>query len=102
MNKLYTVNKSPFERPALETCLRLAKPGGAVLLIEDGVYAALKGTAKSALIDANQGDMKFYVLDSDLEARGLAEKPLIDGVETVDYGGFVDLVCKYDSVHSWL
>jgi len=27
---------------------------------------------------------------------------MIDGVETVDYGGFVDLVCEHDSVHSWL
>jgi len=102
MSMLYTVNKSPFERPTLETCLRLAKPGSAVLLIEDGVYAALAGTAKSALVEANQGDVTFYVLDSDIDARGLAEKPLIDGVESVDYGGFVDLVEKHDSVHAWL
>ncbi len=102
MSMLYTVNKSPFERPALETCLRLATAGGAVLLIEDGVYAALKGTAKSALVEAHQGDLSFYVLDSDLDARGLADKPLIDGISRVDYGGFVDLVEKHDSVHAWL
>ena len=102
MSMLYTVNKSPFERPALETCLRLAKPGSAVLLIEDGVYAALAGTAKSALVEANQGDLTFYVLDSDIDVRGLAEKPLIAGVESVDYGGFVDLVEKHDAVHAWL
>ena len=44
---LHTVNKSPFENRALETCLRLARQGSAVLLIEDGVYAAAKGTAAS-------------------------------------------------------
>ncbi len=102
MSMLHTVNKSPFERPALETCLRLAKPGAAVLLIEDGVYAALAGTAKSALIEANQGALSFYVLDTDLDARGLTEKPVINGVERVDYGGFVDLVEKHDAVHAWL
>ena len=35
---LHTVNKSPFERNSLEACLRLAQPGSAVLLMEDGVY----------------------------------------------------------------
>lgn len=102
MSMLHTVNKSPFERPALESCLRLATPGAAVLLLEDGVYAALAGTAKSGLVEGRNGDLKFYVLGSDLDARGLSEKPVIDGVETVDYGGFVDLVAAHDAVHSWL
>lgn len=102
MSMLHTVNKSPFERGSLGTCLRLAKSGAAVLLIEDGVYAALAGTAKSALIEGRMGDLKFYVLDTDIDARGLSEKPMIDGVERVDYGGFVDLVEQHDAVHSWL
>jgi tRNA 2-thiouridine synthesizing protein B len=42
---LHTVNKSPFERNTLESCLRHAKNGSAVLLIEDGVYAAIAGSA---------------------------------------------------------
>jgi tRNA 2-thiouridine synthesizing protein B len=102
MSMLHTVNKSPFERGALESCLRLAKSGAAVLLIEDGVYAALADTAKSELIEGRKADLKFYVLDTDLDARGLSEKPTIDGVETVDYGGFVDLVAEHDAVQSWL
>ncbi|MGD8498050.1 MAG: sulfurtransferase complex subunit TusB, partial [Chromatiales bacterium] len=47
MSMLHTVNKSPFDRNTLDACLRLAKPGSAVLLIEDGVYAATKGTNAS-------------------------------------------------------
>ena len=42
---LHTVNKSPFEHNGLATCLRYARPGSAVLLIEDGVYAATRDTA---------------------------------------------------------
>jgi tRNA 2-thiouridine synthesizing protein B len=42
---LHTVNKSPFEHSALDTCLRYAREGASVLLIEDGVYAAARGTA---------------------------------------------------------
>ncbi len=102
MSMLHTVNKSPFERNALESCLRMATPGSAVLLMEDGVYAALAGTAKSALVEGRQGELNFHVLAADLDARGLAEKPLIDGVETVDYSGFVDLVTANDAMQAWL
>ena len=34
---LHIVNKSPLDRPSLDTCLATAQPGGAILLIEDGV-----------------------------------------------------------------
>ena len=34
MATLHTVNKSPFERNTLESCLRLAKKGSAVLLLK--------------------------------------------------------------------
>ena len=44
MTMLHTVNKSPFERNTLETCLSLAKKGSSILLFEDGVYAAVKGS----------------------------------------------------------
>ena len=37
---LHIVNKSPLERNALESCLRVAQ-GGALLLTEDAVYAAM-------------------------------------------------------------
>ena len=40
-------------------------------------------------------------LQPDLDARGMTAK-LIPGVSTVDYGGFVDLVEKYNTSHSWL
>jgi len=45
MSILHTVNKSPFERNSLESCLKFAKQGDHVLLFEDGVYAVLKGTS---------------------------------------------------------
>ncbi len=99
---LHTVNKSPFERNTLESCLRLARKGSGVLLIEDGVYAALKGSAVSDVVAKRTEDFKFFVLAPDIEARGIGEMPLIDGVEAIDYGGFVDLVAEYDAVHSWL
>ncbi len=39
MTMLHTVNKSPFEKTSLDSCLRFAQEGSAILLLEDGVYA---------------------------------------------------------------
>ena len=102
MSMLHLINKSPFERTALSSCLRLAQPGGSILLIEDGVYAALKEAACAEEVVGRVGDFSFYVLGPDVAARGLGDKPLIDGFTVVDYEGFVDLVAEHDATQSWL
>jgi tRNA 2-thiouridine synthesizing protein B len=52
---LHTVNKSPFEKNSLETCLRLADSNSSILLIEDGVYGALKNTLyEKSIIEAQK------------------------------------------------
>jgi len=99
---LHTVNKSPLERNTLDSCLRLAKSGSAILLIEDGVYGALRGTSAASKISARANDFKFYVLGPDMAARGLGEAPLVDGITVVDYGGFVDLVAEHEAQQAWL
>lgn len=102
MAMLHTVNKSPTDRDSLEACVRLAKKGGSVLLIEDGVYGAMKGTVKSDTISNAMNDLSFYVLGPDMKARGIDEGKLIDGIKVVDYNGFVDLVAEHDVTQSWL
>lgn len=98
---LHIVNKSPSERNSLDSCLRLATKGSAVLLIEDAVYAATKGTAAAAKLQAAMADLKVYALAPDLNARGVADR-VLEGVKLVDYGGFVDLVAEHNTCQSWL
>ena len=102
MSILHTVNKSPFEKSTFKSCIDHAKSGDAVLLIEDGVYAATRGTTAQSLITARNGDLALYALGADLEARGISEGSLIEGISVVDYGGFVDLVTKHDVSQAWL
>lgn len=99
---LHLVNKSPFERNSLDSCLRLAKPGSSVLLIEDAVYAALENTAHSSKVASRTSDLSFYVLAPDLAARGLNDAALIKAIAVVDYEDFVDLVAQHEASHSWL
>jgi tRNA 2-thiouridine synthesizing protein B len=102
MSDLHTVNKSPFEKNALDSCLKFAQPGSAILLIEDGVYGAVKGTAAETKIRDALAKHKVYALGPDLRARGMAEDRVIEGVGLVDYAGFVDLVESNDKVQAWL
>lgn len=99
---LHIVNKSPFERNTLDSCLRVAKSGSSVLLIEDGVYAALQNAAHAEKISGRLADFSFFALGPDIAARGLSDKLLIEGVAVVDYEGFVDLVAESDVTQSWL
>jgi tRNA 2-thiouridine synthesizing protein B len=99
---IHTINKSPFERNALDSCLRLSVKGSPILLIEDGVLAATKGTSVSDKVAAAQDDHAMFVLGPDLQARGLSEDDVADGITVVDYGGFVDLVVEHGTVQSWL
>jgi len=99
---LHVVNKSPFERNALESCLRVAKDGSSILLTEDGIYGATRGTRLQSTMEQAVGKFKLHVLGPDLDARGISRDKVIAGISVVDYAGFVDLVTTNDTVQSWL
>ncbi len=101
MSILHTVNKSPFERTALQSCLRFAQSGSAILLLEDGIYGALKGTSVTDLVKSVLNTTPVYALWPDLEARGMQER-VIEGIKLIDYDGFVDLTAQHGAVQAWL
>lgn len=97
---LNIVNKSPLDRGSLDSCLQSAE-SGAILLIEDGVYAATRGSIGETKLKAATGKFKLFALGPDMEARGIADRAM-EGVTLVDYAGFVDLVAEYNTCQSWL
>jgi tRNA 2-thiouridine synthesizing protein B len=99
---LHLVNKSPTDRNAFDTCFRMANPGDSILLIEDGVYAALAKAEFAKKITDRLDNYSFYVLGPDVSARGLDDTPLIEDISVVDYEGFVDLVTENEVTQSWL
>jgi tRNA 2-thiouridine synthesizing protein B len=102
MPTLHTVNKSPYERNALKSCLEHSRAGDIVLLIEDGVLAAHKCGAFSQELSEKKSTGPVYALSSDLAARGIKTADVAEGIEIVDYAGFVDLATKAKRVCAWL
>ncbi len=102
VSTLHTVNNSPFENNSLKSCLDHMKAGDALLLIEDGVVGARRASAIADGVKKAMGDCKIYALGPDLAARGMNADTVIDGIELVDYGGFVDLAVQHERTQAWL
>ena len=77
----------------LDRCLGRATAESTLLLLEDGVYAAL--TPRDIPTRA------FYVLAEDLAARGLERGDLAPGITALDIKGFVALTVAHSPVVSW-
>jgi tRNA 2-thiouridine synthesizing protein B len=96
---LYTINKSPLMFGNLKSLLGIAPADEPILLYEDGVYAAVSGAASEELVKQALEQHPVYALQADLEARGLMR--LVDGIQVIDYDGFVELVERHHVV-PWL
>ena len=97
---LHIINKSPLTNCSLDSCLRVAQAGD-ILLIEDAVYAATTGNAFEGKIREAMKRFKVHVLQPDIDARGFTGR-IIEGVTSVDYGGFVELTATNKTCQSWL
>ncbi len=98
---LHTINQSPDTGNQLLACVSRALPDSAIILYEDGVYAALDKIAARPNIELQKLDCKLYAVRDDCEARGLQQAALSKMVKLIDYPEFVELVTQYDVVQAW-
>lgn len=91
---LHTLNAAP-SSAAFRECCDVAQGEDAILLLGDGVYAAVASTALESLRSAGA---TVYALEADMRAAGLTA---IDEVESVDMDGFVALTERYERQQAW-
>lgn len=103
MSTLHLVSTAPTAGSALADCLRVAASGDTLLLLQDGVYAAVaQAPVPSALLrEAAATGVGLYALLPDIDARGLAGR-LHPGFRLVDDNGFVELTERHPRTISWL
>lgn len=94
---LHTLRHSPWQCDIAEL-LRMLQPGDDLLLIQDGVIAALEGGRYLESLLA--APITVYVLEEDIHARGLSAQ-ISGSVVRVGYTDFVRLTVKHPSQMSW-
>ena len=95
---LHTLNCSADSGAAFNNCLRFISAPAALLLIEDGVYAATQ--AQVQLFEKLDPQIDCFVLKADVEARGLGQ--LLDPRFTpISDQQFVELSLRCHKVQSW-
>ena len=93
---LHTLNASPGSG-AFDDCLRAITADDALLLLGDGVYAAMAHSRAWERLRACGAPL--YVLRADASAAGVL--PLLEEIEVVDMDGFVALTERYPRQLAW-
>ena len=94
---LHTLSTSPWHAD-IAAMLRLIKEGDELLLLSDGVIAAV---AQGRFLEILQSaPISLYALQDDIEARGLAGQ-IADSVVRVGYTDFVSLTVKHEGQLAW-
>jgi tRNA 2-thiouridine synthesizing protein B len=93
---LHILNKSPFSLSSCLDAFALLNKGDVLLLIEDGVYNALIGSAYLL----KNSDISIFALQDDIIARGIQNK-LLPEVKLIDYKDFVELTIQYYPINNW-
>jgi tRNA 2-thiouridine synthesizing protein B len=97
MTMLYIIKRSPFQNIDLERIALIAQEGAHIMLIQDAVLTAADSEVNRRMLDRFKANgVSVHALREDLSARGV--KRTLDGVDVVDYGGWIDLVEAHNPV----
>ncbi|WP_312227977.1 sulfurtransferase complex subunit TusB [Pseudescherichia sp.] len=94
---LHTLRHSPWQCD-IATLLRTMQEGDDLLLLSDGVAAAVKGSRYLDLLLA--APISVYALQEDVDARGLSGQ-ISNSVVLVSYTDFVSLTVKHAAQIAW-
>lgn len=81
-----------FSEQGFAACCANRAAAEPLVLIGDGVYAAVTAPAATA---------PLLAIDADLLLRGIAQAQLPENVSSVDWPGLVALVCAHGPTVSW-
>ncbi len=96
MKTILFLNKLDPQAISLAEALREKGEEVDAVLIQDAVYLALRGGRYSADVErAAENGVRFYLLENDVEKRGIRHKLTADP-ELVDYDALVELLLRED------
>lgn len=81
--------------------MRFTQSGDVILLIEDGVIAAIRNTEPALLLETKLNHLSVYALKPDVKARGLLEQ-VSSTIQLIDYSEFVELTVLHTPIQTWI
>lgn len=94
---LHTLSHSPWQCD-IDGLLRMLAEGDELLLIQDGVLAAIEGSRFVEKL--NNAPITVSALKEDIAARGLVGQ-ISAKIDVVSYNDFVNLTVKHTTQMSW-
>lgn len=94
---LHTLRHSPWQCD-IKGLLRMLGEGDDLLLIQDGVLAAIEGSRFVEIL--NNAPITVSALKEDIDARGLVGQ-ISAKIDAVSYTDFVNLTVKHTTQMSW-
>ncbi|WP_368544974.1 sulfurtransferase complex subunit TusB [Enterobacter soli] len=94
---LHTLSHSPWQCD-IEALLRMLREGDDLLLIQDGVLAAIEGSRFVEIL--TNAPISVSALKEDLDARGLIGQ-ISAKIDVVGYNDFVNLTVSHASQMNW-
>jgi len=94
---LHTLSHSPWQCD-IDALMRMLREGDALLLMQDGVLAALEGSRFVEIL--NSAPISVSALKDDLDARGLSGQ-ISAKIDVIGYTEFVNLTVKHASQMNW-
>ncbi|WP_333902427.1 sulfurtransferase complex subunit TusB [Enterobacter wuhouensis] len=94
---LHTLSHSPWQCD-IDALMRMLREGDALLLMQDGVLAALEGSRFVEIL--NRAPISVSALKDDLDARGLSGQ-ISAKIDVIGYTEFVNLTVKHASQMNW-
>lgn len=96
---LHIISKVPLTAPLFE---RLGtNSNDSVIVIGDAVITLMRQGEWTSFWSMVLENMSVSVLSVDMELRGISESDLVQGLNVVDYLGFVELTIIHPVIHSW-
>jgi tRNA 2-thiouridine synthesizing protein B len=92
---LHTLNATPTSA-AFQDCLQILQAADTLVLMGDGVYAAVEGT--EAFVSLLATGAKIHLLRSDARAAGVA---VASSIKEIDMDGLVDLTEQIPRQLAW-
>ncbi|ENF7818580.1 sulfurtransferase complex subunit TusB [Enterobacter soli] len=94
---LHTLSHSPWQCD-IEALVRMLREGDDLLLIQDGVLAAIEGSRFVEIL--TNAPISVSALKEDIDARGLAGQ-ISAKIDVVGYTDFVNLAVTHSSQMNW-